>query len=132
MGWIPEGYDDLFSDETKAFGWLSTLLEDGSPHLVMIWFNIDGEHILINSRRGTVKDHNMRRDARVAFLITDPNNPYRYVLVHGKVVEITTRGAEEHIDVLAKKYTGQDKYTARRPEDVRVIYKIRPERVSGH
>jgi PPOX class probable F420-dependent enzyme len=127
MPWIPDEYLDLLKDEAKAFGALATLMKDGSPQLTPVWFNTDESHILINSAIGRIKDRNMRRDPRVAFVITDPKNPYRYIQIRGRVVEITTEGARDHIDILAKKYTGADHYTSFTPNEVRVIYKILPE-----
>jgi PPOX class probable F420-dependent enzyme len=76
-----------------------------------------------------VKDQNLRRNPAVALSILDPDNPYRYLQVRGRVVEITEAGADAHIDSLAKKYLGQDKYPYRKPGEVRVIYKVNPERV---
>lgn len=127
MTWIPSNYQDLIADETKAFGFLATLLKDGSPQLTPVWFNTDGTHILINSAVGRVKDRNMRRDSRVAFVILDPKNPYRYLQIRGKIVEITTEGARDHIDILAKKYTGADHYTSFSPDEIRVMYKLLPD-----
>lgn len=132
MAWIPESYSDLIKDETKAFGCLATLMKDGSPQLTPIWFNTDGIYILINSAVGRVKDRNIRRDGRVALVIIDPQDPYRYIQVRGKVIEITTEGAMEHIDALAKKYRGLDKYPSRSPDEIRVSYRILPESVSAH
>ena len=129
MAWISEIYADLIKDETKAFGCLATLMKDGSPQLTPVWFNTDGTHILINYAVGRVKDRNMRRDGRVAFVILDPKNPYRYLQIRGRVVEITTEGARKHIDTLAKKYTGADTYTSGRDNEIRVIYKIYPENI---
>lgn len=126
---IPEGYQDLF--EKRAFAVLATLMPDGSPQVTPVWCDFDGTHVLVNSARGRVKDRNMRRDPRVALVIMDPENPYRYVEVRGRVVEITEQGADEHIDKLARKYLGVEKYPYRQPGEVRVLYKIRPERVSG-
>ncbi len=128
---IPDEYQDLMKDETQAFGWLSTLMKDGSPQLTIIWFNTDGTHILINSTTTRVKDKNMRRDSRVAFVITDPRDSYRFIQIRGKVVEITEKGAREHIDILAKKSTG-DIYKSGNPHEVRVTYKILPEFISFH
>jgi PPOX class probable F420-dependent enzyme len=130
MVWIPDEYLDLLNDETRAFGNLATLMKNGSPQLTPIWFNTDGVHVLINSTTDRVKDHNMRRDARVAFLIVDPKNPYRYIQIRGRVVEITTKGARQHIDELAKKYRGVDKYIGQSEDEVRVKYKILPEKIS--
>jgi PPOX class probable F420-dependent enzyme len=131
MAWIPENFLDLIQDKAKAFLYLATLMKDGSPQLTPVWFNTDGTHILINSAVGRVKDRNMRRDERVAVVIADPKDPYRYLQIRGKVVEITTEGARQHIDILAKKYTGQDKYSFGAPGEIRVTYKILPERISG-
>jgi PPOX class probable F420-dependent enzyme len=123
---IPEKYLDLL--QKKAFLQLATLMPDGSPQVSPVWFEYDGTDILINSAKGRVKDNNMRRDARVGMDIVDPDNPYRHISIRGRVGEITERGADEHIDRLTKKYIGQDKYPYRGPGEVRVIYKIRPER----
>jgi hypothetical protein len=79
---------------------------------------------------GRVKDKNVRRNPNVAIALQDPDNPYRYLSVKGKVTDVTLEGADAHIDSLAKKYLGKDKYPGRRPGEVRVIYKILPESVN--
>jgi len=106
-------------------------MPDGSPQVTPVWFDFDGTHVRINSAKGRVKDRNMRRNGRVALAIQDPENPYRYLGMRGRVEEITETGADAHIDSLAKKYLGQDRYPNRQPGEVRVIYRIRPERVSS-
>ena len=131
MPWIPESHLDLIQDETRAFGSLVTLMKDGSPQVTPVWFNSDGIHIMVNSARGRVKDRNMRRDPRVALVIVDPQDPYRYIQIRGKVIEITLQGAREHIDALSKKHTGRDRYTGGHLGEVRVIYKILPEKISA-
>ncbi|HEY7675848.1 MAG TPA: PPOX class F420-dependent oxidoreductase, partial [Candidatus Methylomirabilis sp.] len=123
---IPENFKDLFGK--KAFAHLGTVMPDGSPQVTPVWCDFDGTHIRINSAKGRVKDKNMRRDARVALALQDPDNAYRYLQVRGKVVDITENGADDHIDSLAKKYLGKDKYPNRRAGEVRVTYKIKPER----
>lgn len=125
---IPEQYKDLF--QKKAFASLATLMPDGRPQVTPVWVDLDGSHIRINSAKGRVKDKNMRRNKKVALSIFDPDNPYRHLAVQGQVVDITEQGADAHIDALAKKYLGKDKYPFRRPGEARVIYKIRPEKVS--
>jgi PPOX class probable F420-dependent enzyme len=125
---IPERYKDLF--QKKAFAHLATLQPDGSPQVTPVWCDYDGAHVLVNSARGRQKDKNMRRNPKVALSIMDPDNPYRYLEVRGRVVEITEEGADEHIDKLAKKYLNVDRYPYRRPGEVRVIYKIKPERAT--
>ena len=124
---IPEEYLDLF--QKKAFADLATLMPDGSPQVTPVWVDYDGQYLLVNSAQGRQKDRNMQRDPRVALDIRDPDNPYRHLQVRGRVVEITQEGADQHIDKLANKYTGAEKYPNRRPGEVRLIYKIKPENV---
>ncbi len=125
---IPQQFQDLLTK--KAFAHLGTIMPDGSPQVTPVWFDFDGNHVRVNSAKGRVKDKNMRRNAQVALAIQDPENPYRYLGVRGRVVEITENGADAHIDSLAKKYLGQDRYPNRKPGEIRVIYRIRPERIS--
>jgi PPOX class probable F420-dependent enzyme len=123
---IPESFIDL--TQKKAFAQFATLMPDGSPHVSPVWFDYDGKDIIINSAKGRVKDRNVRRDPRVGIDIVDPDNAYRHLSIRGRVVDITEKGADEHIDKLAKKYMGLDKYPKRSPGEVRVIYRIEPER----
>jgi PPOX class probable F420-dependent enzyme len=125
---IPSNFRDLF--EKKAFGHLATVMKDGTPQVTPVWCDFDGQYVRVNSALGRVKDKNMRRNPNVAIALVDPDNPYRYVAVKGKVEQITQEGADDHIDALARKYLGKDKYPGRRPGEVRVIYKIRPERAT--
>ena len=125
---IPEPFKDLFTK--VAYANLATVMPDGSPQVTPVWFDYDGECLRINSAKSRIKDKNMRRDKRVAVSIQDPDNAYRYLAIRGKIAEITEEGADAHIDSLAKKYLGKDKYPFRGPGEVRVIYKIRPEKVS--
>lgn len=125
---IPQKYMDLF--EKRAFANLATLMPDGSPQVTPVWIDYDGSHILVNSAQGRQKDLNLKRDGRVALSILDPDDPYRYLQVRGKVIEITLEGADAHIDKMAYKYLGKDKYPYRREGEVRVLYKIYPENVS--
>ena len=127
---IPENFTDLFAK--KSFAHLATIMADGRPQVTPVWIDFDGTHVLVNSATGRVKDKNLRRDKRVALSILDPDNPYRYMSILGQVVEITHAGADEHIDRLAKKYLGLEKYPHHRPGEARVVYKIRPEKVSTH
>jgi PPOX class probable F420-dependent enzyme len=124
-GVIPEKYRDLF--QKKAFASLTTLMPDGSPQTTPVWVDVDGDRVVFNSAKGRQKDRNVRRDPRVALAIIDPDNPYRYLEIRGKVEEITEQGADKHIDKMAKKYLGQDKYPYGQSGEVRVMYKIRPE-----
>src|SRR5437899_3480027 len=105
---IPDKYRDLF--QKRAFASLGTLMPDGSPQVTPVWCDFDGEYVIFNSAKGRQKDRNVRRDPRVALAIMDPENPYRYLEIRGHVVEITEQGADTHIDKMAKKYLGVDKY----------------------
>jgi PPOX class probable F420-dependent enzyme len=125
---IPEPFKDLFGK--VAYANIATVMPDGSPQVTPVWFDYDGDYLRVNSAKGRIKDKNMRRNKRVALSIQDPDNAYRYLAVRGNVEEITEEGADAHIDSLAKKYLGKDKYPFRGPGEVRVIYKIRPEKVS--
>jgi PPOX class probable F420-dependent enzyme len=127
MSKIPETFSDLF--QKKAFAQLATLMSDGSPQVTPVWCEFDGKHVVINSAKGRAKDVNMRRNPIVAVSIQDPDNPYRHLSLKGKVVEITEKGADAHIDKLSKKYIGKDVYPNRRPGEVRVIYRIMPEKI---
>jgi PPOX class probable F420-dependent enzyme len=122
---IPKKFLDLFRKPT--FAHLATIMPDGSPQVTPVWIDFDGEHILVNSAKGRVKDRNMRRHPGVALSIQDPENPYRYLQVRGTVTEITQEGAEGHIDRMAKKYLNMDRYPNRAPGEVRVLYKITPQ-----
>jgi PPOX class probable F420-dependent enzyme len=127
-GSIPDDYKDLFSK--KAFASLATVNSDGSPQVTPVWVDYDGQHVVVNSARGRRKDKNMRQNASVALSIMDPDNPYRYLEVRGKVSDVTEDGADDHIDKMAKKYMGVDKYPYRQAGEVRVLYKITPEHTS--
>jgi PPOX class probable F420-dependent enzyme len=121
---IPHNFIDLF--QKKSFGQLATLMPDGSPQVTPVWVDYDGRYILVNTARGRVKDQNMRRDPRVGMDIVDPDNPYRHLSIRGRVVDITEQGADEHIDRMAQKYLGVDRYPGRQADEVRVLYKIDP------
>ena len=125
---IPEAFKDLLGK--RAFAHLATQMPDGSPQVTPVWCDFDGTYIRINSAKGRLKDKNMRREKRVALSIQDPDNAYRYVAIRGEVVEITENGADAHIDALAKKYLDKDRYPFRASGEVRVIYKIRPGKIS--
>jgi PPOX class probable F420-dependent enzyme len=129
---FPEKYRDLLDDKMKAFAYLATVMADGSPQVTPVWFNSDDKYILINTAVGRVKDRNIKARPQVAICIADPNDPYRYVQIRGKVVESTTEGANEHIDALAWKYRGIRKYDNYQPGMQRIIYKILPESIDEH
>ena len=129
-GPIPAEFLDLFQKAT--FAHLATLMPDGTPQVTPVWVDYDGRHLLVNSAAGRQKDLNMEKRRHVAIEIPDPDNPNRYVAVRGSVVEITERGADAHLDRMARRYLSRDKYpdSYRFPGEVRRIYKIAPERVT--
>jgi len=128
MATIPVTHADLLR-EKPAFAQLATLNADGSPQVTPVWVDFDGANILVNTARGRVKTKNLAREPRVALSISDPENPYRYLGVQGRVTEMTETGADAHIDKMAKKYLGKDKYPFRAPGEVRVLVKIAPDKV---
>ncbi len=125
---IPSNYLDLLERPLLAI--LATIMPDGSPQATPLWFDFDGQYVRINSAKGRVKDRNMRRDPRVALVIVDDQNPYRYLQIRGRVVEIIEGDvARLHINELSQRYTGRD-WTALQPDEERVMYCIQPQYVS--
>lgn len=130
MNAIPSEFQDLLKYETKAYLFLATTMPDGSPQVTPVWFSADETHILINTASGRVKDRNMKARPKVAMVIQDPADPYRYLQIRGRVDAITEEGGDEHINALSLKYDGKPwkKVKGQR----RVIFKILPERVDAH
>jgi PPOX class probable F420-dependent enzyme len=126
---IPASHRDLF--DKKAFAHIATVGADGAPQVTPVWIDYDGTHVRFNTARGRVKTRNLERNPRVALSVQDPDNPYRYLQVRGRVTEMTEKGADAHIDALAKKYTGQERYANRKPGEVRVTVKITPEKIQS-
>lgn len=124
---VPTSHADILTK--KSFAHIATLMPDGSPQVTPVWVDYDGTHILINSARGRQKDRNIERLPAIALSIQDPDNPYRYIQVRGRVVAAETHGAVDHINKLAKKYMGVDTYPNLTDSETRVIYRIEPEKV---
>jgi len=115
--------------KSKNFASIATLMKDGSPQVSITWIDYDGTDILINTAEGRLKTNNAWRDSRVAIVVSEEGNPYNSVSIRGKVIEYDTSEADEHIDKLAKKYFGLDKYPRQSLDEKRIILKIKPERV---
>ena len=130
MATIPDAYLDLLTQK-KAFADLATLMPDGTPQVTPVWFDYTGGVIRVNSAKGWTKVRNMKEGAPVALSIVDPENPYRYLQVRGKVTRVIEEGAGAHIDSLAKKYLDKDKYPWSQPGDVRVTFEITPGAVQA-
>jgi len=124
---IPSGYKDLL--EKKAFASLATVNADGTPQVTPVWFDWDGSHIRVNTAKGRIKAKNMRSRPTVSLAIMDPENPYRYLQIKGRVAFVAETGADAHIDALAKKYLGKDRDPYRKADEVRVTFAIAPDRI---
>jgi PPOX class probable F420-dependent enzyme len=125
-----DNYLDLLQQK-KAFAGLATIMPDGTPQVTPVWFDYHGGRVRVNTAKGRVKARNLKPGAAVALSIMDPDNPYRYLQIRGRVANATEAGADAHIDSLAKKYLGKDQYPFRQPGEVRVMYEIEPVSVSG-
>jgi PPOX class probable F420-dependent enzyme len=124
---ISPGFRKLL--EEPSYCQIATVLPDGSPHIAQVWVDTDGEHVLINTTQKSQKVRNMRRNPHVAVNVLDPANQWRLGNVRGRVVDITTEGANAHIDKLGKKYRGWDEYPYKDPANPRVIVKVLPEKI---
>lgn len=122
---LPE-FLDLF--KKRAFAHFATIMADGSPQITPVWVDYDGEFVLINSKAGRTKNANISERPMVALEISDPDNPYRYLMIRGEVVDVVTTDTA-HIDSLALRYIGLDKYPWGEPGESRQIFKIRPDKV---
>ena len=120
-----------FIAENPYVATATTLRADGSPHDTIVWIDAEDGVVTFNTVVGRAKERYLRRDPRVAVLVVDPEDPYKWVAVSGRA-ELTTDGADEQIDRLAKKYLGQDEYPWRNPADQRISVKITPERVDSY
>lgn len=126
---LPEDVRALLNEPNFVF--LATLMKDGSPQVTPVWVDVDGDQILINTVENRQKSRNIKSDPRVALSVTDRNNAYAWASIRGRIVEMTTEGAEAHIDKMAQKYLGQARYPFRQPGEQRVILRIQPEAVTA-
>src|SRR5208282_2089821 len=124
---LPDSVKKLI--EAKTYAHVATLMPDGSPHVTMTWVDHEGDIVLINTFDRSQKYRNVLRNPKIALDVSDPSNPFNVAVIRGRVKEVTFEGAEEHIDKMAKKYTGQEKYQRRQPGIRRVLIKIEPTRV---
>ena len=117
--------------EQPFVGTLTTLRDDGSPHSTIVWVDTDTDEVLFNTAAGRAKERHLRRDPRVSLLVVDPEDTYRWLAVSGKA-ELTTEGADDQIDKLAKKYLGKDEYPWRKPDEQRIKVRIKPDHVDSY
>ena len=127
---------DVLSEKARALiarpllASLATLNPDGSPQITPLWIDLDGDDVVFNTAQGRKKARNLGRDARVAVTVIDPDDPYNVVAFQGTVTDVTTSGADAHIDALAKKYLGVDTYPMRREGEVRLRVTVRTDRIA--
>jgi PPOX class probable F420-dependent enzyme len=113
----------------KNFAHVATVMPDGSPQVTLVWIDSEGDRIIVNTAEGRTKPRNVRRDPRVAISIADQDAPYKAAFIRGRVVEITHEGAEDHIDKLAHKYLGVERYADHHPDRPRVLFYIEADHV---
>jgi PPOX class probable F420-dependent enzyme len=126
---LPDDLRDLLSRPSPCV--ITTMLPDGSPHATEVWVDVDGDHVLVNSVDGHRKVANVRRDPRVAVTVLDPDQTSRYLSVRGRVVEVTTEGAADHIEKLAHRYTGRPYRWYGGRDQVRVLLRIEADHILG-
>jgi PPOX class probable F420-dependent enzyme len=114
--------------ENPFVGVVTTLQPDGSPQSTVVWVDVDDEGPSINTAYGRVKPRNLARDPRISLVVVDPNDPYRWVKVNGTTT-LVDEGADEHIDRLSLKYTGNAVYANHTPDEQRVTVRIAPDRI---
>ena len=125
---IPTELEDLFQGD--ALAQIATLRGDGTPHLTPIWIDLEGDRILVNTRADRVKAKHMQQRPDVAVCIVDPADPYRYITVNGVVDSVEEAGAMAHMDRLAARYLRVSKYPWAKPGERRLLFRVRPTRVS--
>jgi PPOX class probable F420-dependent enzyme len=127
---IPASHAVLFLKPVVAS--LATVLPSGQPHVQPVWCSYDGHHVIVNTEKGRVKYRNMHHRQKVTLLLVNPDDVYHWIEIRGTVESETERGAAEHLDTLAKRYLGLEKYPWHKPGDVRVMFKIAPKHVVAY
>ena len=112
----------------RHFATVATVNPDCSPEATVIWIETDGEYIYFNTALHRLKARNLQRDNRVAITVYDPAHPYRDALAITGTAEFITEGANEHIEKLARTYTGY-RFKGFKSGQTRVIVKVTPERI---
>ena len=126
---LPQSVKTLLSD--KAYGHVVTFNSDGNPQVTMVWMDVDGDEVLFNTADGRKKPQNLRRDPRIIVSVQSRSDPQAYAVFHGKA-RVTEAGADEHIDKLAKRFLGADKYPFRQPGEKRLLVRISVDRIGGY
>ena len=126
---LPQSVKKILQD--KAYGHVTTFNAQGKPQVTMVWADVDGDEVLFNTAEGRLKPQNLRRDPRIIISVQDRNDPQSYMVFHGKAT-VTDAGADDHIDKLAKRFLGADKYPFRRPGEKRVMVRTKVDRIGGY
>jgi PPOX class probable F420-dependent enzyme len=125
---LPQSVKKLLQD--KAYGHVVTYNDKGTAQLTMVWMDVDGDDVVFNTSEGRRKSQNLRRDPRIIVSVQDRNDPQAHAVFYGKA-RVTDAGADEHIDKLAKRFLGADKYPFRQPGEKRLIVRISVDRIGG-
>ena len=125
---LPENIQQILTQ--KAYGHVVTRNPDGSPQASMVWMDVEGNEVLFNTAEGRIKPRNLRRNPRILISVQNPINPQGNVIFHGTAT-VTDEGAEEHIDMLARRFLGLDNYPWRAPGEKRLIIRTRVDRIGG-
>jgi PPOX class probable F420-dependent enzyme len=126
---LPQSVKKIMED--KAYGHVVTLGAGGKPQVTMVWMDVDGDDVLFNTAEGRVKPKNLRRDPRIVISVQDRNDLQSHLVFHGTAT-VTEAGADDHIDKLAKRFLGADKYPFRRPGEKRLIVRVKVDRIGGY
>jgi PPOX class probable F420-dependent enzyme len=113
----------------RNFAHIGTLRADGSVQVSPTWVDLQDGRVALNTAEGRAWPRNLERDPRITLEVQNFENPYEYLEIRGRVAERTHEGADEHIDLLAKKYLDVDKYPMRQPGEQRVIIRVEPDYV---
>ncbi len=125
---LPQSLKTVLAD--KAYGHVVTLNSDGKPQVTMVWMDVDGDEVLFNTAEGRRKPQNLSQDPRIIVSVQSRSDPHAYAVFHGKA-RVTEEGADEHIDKLAKRFLGADKYPFRQPGEKRLLVRISVDRIGG-
>ena len=126
---LPQSVKKILQD--KAYGHVVTFNAEGKPQLTMVWVDGEGDEVLFNTADGRLKPKNLRRDPRVIISVQDHNDPQSYMVFHGNA-SVTESGADEHIDTLARRFLGVDKYPFRQPGEKRLLVRVKVDRIGGY
>jgi PPOX class probable F420-dependent enzyme len=132
---IPDSYKDLLTEPVHAV--LVTMMPDGQPQAQVVWADLEGDHIMINTEASRQKARNMENNPRVTLVFVDPKDPNRFIEIRGVVDSMSEADGVEKINYLSQKYEGQPYFGGRTGEEQRLIQRrvtvrVRPTRIVTH